>query len=56
MDAGQCLGAVYAMLAVSNTLAEPLRFCPPVDFEAEQGLRVVVTYIENRAERGWPCR
>jgi hypothetical protein len=71
MDAGECLGAVYAMLTVSHTLAEPLKFCPPVDFEPEQGVRVVVTYIENRPERGredftmlalealrskWPCR
>jgi len=71
MDAGECLGAVYAMLTVSHTLAEPLRFCPPEDFEAEQGVRVVVTYIENRPGRGredftmlalealrskWPCR
>ena len=71
MDAGECLGAVYAMLTVSHTLAEPLRFCPPADFEAEQGVRVVVTYIEDRPRRGredftmlalealrskWPCR
>ena len=71
MDAGECLGAVYAMLTVSHTLAEPLRFCPPTGFEAEQGVRVVVTYIEERPGRGredftmlalealrskWPCR
>jgi hypothetical protein len=71
MDAGECLGAVYAMLTVSHTLAEPLRFCPPVEFDAEQGVRVVVTYIENIQGRGredftmlalealrskWPCR
>ena len=71
MDAGECLGAVYAVLAVSHMLAEPLRFCPPVDFGAEQGVRVVVTYIEDRPRRGredftmlalealrskWPCR
>jgi hypothetical protein len=71
MDAGECLGAVYAMLTVSHTLAEPLKFCPPVDFDAEQGVRVVVAYIEKRPGRGredftmlalealrskWPCR
>jgi hypothetical protein len=71
MDAGECLGAVYAMLTVSHTLAEPLKFCPPVDFDAEQGVRSVVAYIENRPERAredftmlalealrsaWPCR
>jgi hypothetical protein len=71
VDAGECLGAVYAMLAVSHTLAEPLKFCPPVEFEAEQGVRVVVAYIESRPGRGredsttvaldalrskWPCR
>ena len=71
MDAGECLGAVYAMLTVSQTLAEPLKFCPPVDFDAEQGVRVVVAYIESRPGRGredftmlalealrasWPCR
>ena len=52
VDAGECLGAVYTLLAVSHTLAEPLKFCPPVEFEAEQGVRVVVAYIENR--RGTP--
>src|SRR6478752_4043431 len=36
VDAGECLGAVYAMLTVSHTLAEPLKFCPPVEFDAEQ--------------------
>jgi hypothetical protein len=71
VDAGECLGAVYAMLAVSHTLAEPLKFCPPVEFEAEQGVRVVVAYIDSRPARGredstmlalealrskWPCR
>ena len=71
VDAGECLGAVYAMLAVSHTLAEPLKFCPPVEFEAEQGVRVVVAYIDSRPGRGredstmlalealrskWPCR
>ena len=71
MDAGECLGAVYALLSVSHTLAEPLSFCPPVDFEAEQGVRAVVAYIENRPWRvredfttlalealraKWPCQ
>jgi hypothetical protein len=52
MDAGECLGAVYALLTVSHTLAEPLKFCPPVEFEAEQGMPVVVGYIEKKPERG----
>ena len=71
MDAGECLGAVYALLTVSHTLAEPLKFCPPVEFDAEQGVRVVVAYIEKRPERvgedfttlalealqsKWPCQ
>jgi hypothetical protein len=71
VDAGECLGAVYAMLTVSHALAEPLKFCPPVEFDAEQGVRVVVAYIESRPGRGredftmlalealrakWPCR
>jgi hypothetical protein len=70
MDAGECLGAVYAMLTISHTLAEPLKFCPAVEFEAEQGVRVVVAYIESRPGRAredftmlalealrakWPC-
>jgi Rap1a immunity proteins len=46
------LGAVYAMLTVSRALAERLKFCSPVDFDAEQGVRVVVAYIEKRPERG----
>jgi hypothetical protein len=71
MDAGECLGAIYALLTVSHTLTEPLKFCPPAEFEAEQGMRVVVAYIENRPERArqdftmlalealrakWPCQ
>jgi hypothetical protein len=71
MDAGECLGAVYALLSVSHTLPEPLKFCPPVEFEAEQGVRAVVAFIEKKPERGredfttialealrskWPCR
>jgi hypothetical protein len=71
LDAGECLGAVYAMLTVSHTLAEPLKFCPPVEFDSEQGVRVVVAYIESRPGRGredfttlalealrskWPCQ
>jgi hypothetical protein len=71
MDAGECLGAVYALLTVSHTLPDPLKFCPPVEFEAEQGVRVVVAYIEKKPDRGredfttialealrskWPCR
>jgi Ssp1 endopeptidase immunity protein Rap1a len=70
LDAGECLGAVYALLTVSHSLAEPLRFCPPAEFDAEQGVRVVVTYIEKRPGRAredftilalealrskWPC-
>ena len=71
MDAGECLGAVYAMLTFAHTLAEPLKFCPPVEFEAEQGVRAVIAYIEKKPDRGredfttvalealrakWPCQ
>jgi hypothetical protein len=71
MDAGECLGAVYAMLNVSQALAEPFKACPPADTQPEQGVRAVVAYIEKRPERGredfirlaleafrasWPCR
>jgi hypothetical protein len=70
LDAGECLGAVYAILTLSHSLAEPLKFCPPAEFDAEQGVRVVVAYIEKKLERGredfttialealrskWPC-
>ena len=48
LDAGECSGAVYAMLAVSHTLAEPFKFCPPIEFDAEQGVRVVVAYVERK--------
>src|SRR4029077_2913357 len=44
MDAGECLGAVYALLSVSHTLPEPLKFGPPIEFEAEQGVRAVVAF------------
>jgi hypothetical protein len=37
MDAGERLGAVYALLTIAHILPDPLRFCPPVEFEAEQG-------------------
>ena len=71
MDAGECLGAVYVLLTVAHTLPKPLKFCPPVAFEAERGVRVVVAYIEDRPERTredftmlaletlrakWPCQ
>ena len=71
LDAGECLGAVYAMLAVSRTLAEPFKFCAPIEFDAEQGVRIVVAYVEKNPERGredftmlalealranWPCQ
>ena len=71
MDAGECLGAVYAMLNISQALTEPLKFCPPLDTQPDQGVRVVVAYIEKRPERArkdftrlalealramWPCR
>jgi hypothetical protein len=71
MDAGECLGAVYAMLNVSQGLAEDLKFCPPLDTQPDEGVRVIVTYVEKRPERSsedftrlalealrgkWPCR
>ena len=55
----------------SYTLAEPLKFGPPVEFEAEQGVRAVIAYIEKKPDRGredfttaalealrteWPCQ
>jgi hypothetical protein len=70
MDAGECLGAVYAMLNLSTALTEPLRFCPPNDAEAEQAVRAIVAYVEKIPERAredfmtlalealratWPC-
>ena len=60
-----------AMLSLSHSLAEPLKFCPPIEFEAEQGLRAVVAYVESSPGRAredftmlalealrskWPCR
>jgi len=71
VDAGECLGAIYAMLTLSHSLAEPLKFCPPVEFEAEEGVLTVVAYIESRPGRAredfttvalealrskWPCK
>jgi Rap1a immunity proteins len=71
MDAGECLGAVYAMINLATALTEPARFCPPSDVEAEQAVRAIVTYIEKKPERAredftavalealratWPCR
>ncbi len=71
MDAGECLGAVYAMLNMSNALPEPLKASPPADTQPDQGVRAVVAYIEQRPERGredfmrlglealrgsWPCQ
>lgn len=70
MDAGECLGAVYAMLNLATALTEPLKFCPPNDAEAEQAVRAIVAYAEKRPERAhedfmtlalealrtaWPC-
>jgi len=71
MDAGECLGAVYALLNVSQVLTKDLQFCPPVEADGEQGVRALVTYIETKPERAsadftavalealrakWPCR
>jgi hypothetical protein len=71
MDAGECLGAVYAMLNVSEALPEPLKACPPADTQPDKGVRAVVAFIEKRPERSrenftklalealrsnWPCR
>lgn len=71
MDAGECLGAVYSLLSVSKGLRDDLKFCPPVEFDAQQGVRAVITYVEAKQARGrkdftvialealraaWPCR
>ncbi len=71
VDAGECLGAVYTLLTLSHSLVKSLKFCPPVEFEAEQGVRAVVAYIDKRPDRGredftilaleafrskWPCQ
>jgi hypothetical protein len=71
MDAGECLGAVYAILNLSLSLVEPLKFCPPSDIQPDQGVRAVVAYIEKRPDRAredftvlglealrasWPCQ
>jgi Rap1a immunity proteins len=71
MDAGECLGAIYAILNLSGALTEPLKFCPPTDAQPDEGVRVVVAFIEKKPDRGredfttialealrfrWPCR
>jgi hypothetical protein len=49
MDAGECLGAVYAMLNMSEALPEPLKACPPADTQPDQGVRAVV--LISRTDR-----
>jgi hypothetical protein len=71
MDAGECLGAIYTLLNVSQILTNNFQFCPPVDADVEHGVRAVVTYIETNPDRAsadftavalealqamWPCR
>jgi hypothetical protein len=71
MDAGECLGAIYTLLNVSQVLTKNFQFCPPVDADGEHGVRAVVTYIETNPDRAgadftvvalealqamWPCR
>ena len=71
MDLPDALATMYAMLNFAHTLAEPLKFGPPVEFEAEQGVRAVIAYIEKKPDRGredfttaalealrteWPCQ
>ena len=71
MNAGECLGVIYALLDVSQALTERLRFCPPIQFDAQQGVRAVIKYIEAKPARAredftaialealratWPCR
>src|SRR5262245_5790069 len=52
VGAGECWAAVYVLLNMSEALTEPFKFCPPGDAQPEQGVRVVVAYIEKRPERG----
>jgi hypothetical protein len=62
--------AEATLLNVAQALTEPLGFCPPLDAQAERGVRAVVAYIEKRPERAredftvlaieafrkeWPC-
>jgi hypothetical protein len=71
MNAGECLGVIYALLDVSQALTERLKFCPPIQFDAPQGVRTVIKYIEAKPARArddftvialealramWPCR
>jgi hypothetical protein len=48
-----CGRRCWRALNVSTALTDPLKFCPPGDTQAEQGVRAVVAYIEKRPERGW---
>jgi len=72
MDAGECRGVVYAMMAFSKPVfTDDVRFCPPRGVTAKQLVRVVVAYIDSKPGRAhedflelalealrkaWPCR
>ncbi len=67
---GICAGSVYTMLFVGYRLRQDTSFCPPVNVTIEQGIRVLVQYLESQPQNlhenfqglmlrsfrdAWPC-
>jgi hypothetical protein len=67
---GECAGIVHALLWLSTTLPDDIKFCPPQGVTARQAERVVVRYLEAHPEQlhrdlndlalmaldqAWPC-
>ena len=66
---GVCVSSIATLIVIGGILSDPFRFCHP-GVTAEQGVRVVVAYIEARPARmhedfrvlalealreAWPC-
>jgi Rap1a immunity proteins len=67
---GLCFGEISALMAISWVIEDPFKFCPSFSVTSEQGVRVVVTYIDAIPHRhhepfvtlaleglrkAWPC-
>ena len=68
---GVCLGAISAILYLSDFLDPRIKFCKPATVTAAQGISIAVRYMENHPEllhqdfqllsvlgfmEAWPCK
>src|SRR3982074_68543 len=68
---GHCLGAVQALIMVSQILRPPFNFCAPADYSHGQAIEIILQYIDDRPSfthkgfeqlavyalvEAWPCK